>query len=465
MIHDHQSIASQRNEVVIPEYPNVSTPVLLLFCSYVIIWYLQVGSRISFLGRIRIELIVACLLLPLALMTHSKSKTEMDSSLFPIIIVYFILLLMMTLFSYDFQTSWNVFFNRVVKFAFMSLFIVCFVKSPTGMRFFLVAFMLACMKMGQEGLVGQLTGSLVWQNQGVMRLHGSTELYRHPNSFAGMALGAIPFIMYFFPIVNKWLKGVLLAQLVLALNIILFTGSRTGWIGFIGICSVFFFRSKHKHKVKLFLLLIIGTILAMNYVPMEYQERFSSIYRSGTDSSEGALQGGEGSKSARIQIMKDAVEIFIEHPFGVGVAAFPAIRTDRFGRSPDTHNLYLEIATNLGVQGLLLFAVLIFCLFRSLLKNRDELSQQVSVMDKKLLEESHTPPQKKLEMKHYNDLKLIVATCDSVILFISLRLMLGIFGMDLYEIYWWFGLGLTIAINNMAKVTKLRTDYLLCPGC
>jgi len=37
----------------------------------------------------------------------------------------------------------------------------------------------------------------------------------------------------------------------------------------------------------------------------------------------------------------------------------------------------------------------------------------------------------------------------AVSLFIIIRLGLGLFGMDLYEIYWWFILGLAISLNNI----------------
>jgi hypothetical protein len=33
--------------------------------------------------------------------------------------------------------------------------------------------------------------------------------------------------------------------------------------------------------------------------------------------------------------------------------------------------------------------------------------------------------------------------------FLLLRLILGLFGMDTYEIYWWFVLGLTLAVNKL----------------
>ncbi len=446
-----------KDKVVYPEYQHVPRLVLLLFCAYVIIWYLQVGTRISALGAIRIELLVACILIPLAFVTHSKSEIRVDPSLLRLIIGYFVLLFLMTIFSYDFQTSWNIFFNRVLKFAFMAFFIVCFVKSPTGLKFFLAAFMLACMKMGQEGVVGQLTGGLVWQNQGVMRLHGATMMYRHPNSFAGMALGTLPFVMYLFPIVNKWLKALLVIQLVFAFNIILFTGSRTGYIGLLGVILVVFFRSQS--KIKILLAILVGLFCVLQFAPEQYVNRFRSIYVS-SDHGEynESLHGGDSSKEKRMQILKDAVSVFIQYPFGVGVGAFPVVREDMFGRSQDTHNLYLEVATNLGVQGVALTLCLFVTALKMNLKYCFLFEKQLHVLESSFMCKGGGDGGVR---NCCSDLRLLIAVSKSVFLFVTLRIFLGVFGMDLYEIYWWFACGLIIAVGNIGSIVISRGEFLL----
>ena len=37
------------------------------------------------------------------------------------------------------------------------------------------------------------------------------------------------------------------------------------------------------------------------------------------------------------------------------------------------------------------------------------------------------------------------------------RLVVGLLGHDLYEIYWWFALSLTVALLNMNERAKQRT--------
>jgi hypothetical protein len=57
---------------------------------------------------------------------------------------------------------------------------------------------------------------------------------------------------------------------------------------------------------------------------------------------------------------------------------------------------------------------------------------------------------------------LLHAVMNAVWGYLSIRLCIGIFGHDTYEIYWWVVLGLTIAVHNMtqvaAKITQRQLD-------
>jgi hypothetical protein len=431
------------------DYPYISTLFLLLFCGYVIIWYLQLGERRPELGAIRFEFYYAAFLTILSIFAIKKSN--LGCPLYSYILVYLFLLLIQVALSYDSQTSWNIFVNRVIKFGFMGFFIVVFVRSPKGLTFLLGAFLLVCMKMGQEGLWGTVTGSMLWESQGIMRLHGATSLYAHPNSFSGNAIGVLPFIYYLFPLCRPFVKGVFILQLTLAGNIILHTGSRTGYVALIAFISYIFFKTKRKSRY--IILLFIISVCAISYVQHQYIDRFESIY---------TLQEEEGQSShMRIEIIKDAVQIFLHHPFGVGVGAFPAIRNDTFGRIQDTHNLYLEVATNLGIQGFIIFFLLVYKMSNMLNMLKNDISEQIRVLQERLSAGQSTTKMTMQAEKHVNDLKFMMATCSALILFIVLRLTLGLFGMDLYEIYWWFALGITISIFNMNKHAKLKTEELL----
>ncbi|ADI84792.1 O-antigen ligase family protein [Geobacter sulfurreducens] len=417
------------------EYPFINKTLLLLFCGYVVAWYLQIGYRIPVLGDIRFEFIYALVLTVLAFLATPKIDTKCP--LLPYVLLYFLVIVIQVPFSHDFTRSWDVFVDRIVKFAFMAFFIVSFVRSPSHMKYFLGAFLLACLKMGQEGLVGHLSGGLIWENQGIMRLHGPTPNYGHPNSFAGMAIGTLPFVYFLWPLSNRNIKIVLLVIAVLSLHVVLYTGSRTAYVGVFAFAVFAFYMTKHKKKFVGYVILAITLMLPL--IPSDYHDRFKSIF---------TLEEKEGrSSEARIEILKDAWNIFTDNPLGVGVAAFPKVRTERFGRSQDTHNLYLEIATNLGIQGILVVGMMIYKMLGIL--------NYIRIKSKLLLVKLDSND---TSSEVEDDLKLVEAIASSVIGFIILRLTLGLFGMDLYEIYWWFAIGITVSLYAM--VTKIEITLI-----
>jgi len=418
-------------------FPRVPLILVALFAGYVIIWYLQIGYRMPRLGAIRIEFLWAIVLILLSFTIKTNFKNPLNGYF----LIFFFFLLIQVPLSHNVTYSWDVFFNRVIKFAFMAYFIIVFVKSPRDLKILLAAFLLACFKMGQEGLYGVMSGSLMWENQGVMRLHGSTPMYQHPNSFSGMAMGTLPFAYYLFPHANKYIKSFLLTLISFAGVIVLYTGSRTGYVAFIVFWLFVFLNSKYKKKI---LVLVISlTIVLIILIPQQYKERFESIF---------TLEEKEGQSSeTRIQILEDAAVVFLKYPLGVGVSAFPTVRMEMFGRFQDTHNLYMEVLTNLGIQGFIAFFLLVFMMLKMLhgLKWQfDDLIQRKQEKLPLIAEEDYLEEDKKM----LSDLKFLKAFTQAIFMFIIIRLALGLFGMDLYEIYWWFALGLTLSLHEIKRI-------------
>lgn len=387
-----------------------------LTCIYIFSWYLQIGLRVDILGTIRFEFILGAILSVCAAikLVNERKSTPLKGP----VIFFFSVVAFYTAFSYDHAQSWNIFFNRVVKFSMLAAFIAAFVRTEWALKLIIGAFLLAMLKMGQEGFMGTLTGGMIWQNQGIPRLHGVTPLYRHPNSYSGMAVGCLPFIFYLYPVATRWQKAFLAVLFAFSIVIIVFTGSRTGYVA-TALLGLYFWREKLRiHKFKYTLIGLTVIILAYVALPEAYVGRIESIF---------TLDEAEGSSSdARIQIIKDALSVFFTKPWGVGVAAFPSVRIDMFGRFQDTHNLYLELLTNMSIFGLLAFFVFIL---------------KIIVVNKKIAENSNHSP-------------FIRAMSKAIIGFIYARLFLGLFGMDTYEIYWWFALGLTIAIYRISEDTN-----------
>lgn len=391
-----------------------------LTCIYILFWYLQLGNRVGLLQVVRIEFLLGVFLSIFALLNLLESKVH--SPLRGPVLFYLGVMGLYVLFSVAPALSWDIFFNRVVKFSMMAAFLAAFIRTPWALKLVVGAFLLSMLKLGQEGFIGWLTGSMVWQNQGIMRLHGSTGLYSHPNSFSGMAVGCLPFIYYLYPVVRRFWRPLLLVLLSFCIVIIIFTGSRTGYLATLGL-GFFFLLKSYKHEWLRYLLIAATLCVAIVILtPSDYMERFESILS--MEEKEGA------SAETRLQIIKDAIQVYAHYPLGVGVGAFPIVRHAMFDRSQDTHNLYFELLTNMGPLGLVVFLVFVHRILRV-----------------------NAEIQRKLNNFQDSDSKFLLATSRSIVAYIYARLFLGMFGMDTYEIYWWFATGLTVALWSICHLS------------
>ena len=56
------------------------------------------------------------------------------------------------------------------------------------------------------------------------------------------------------------------------------------------------------------------------------------------------------------------------------------------------------------------------------------------------------------------DILLVQALVDGLVCFLWIRVVVGIFGHDLYEIYWWFATGMVISFMSIVPGMTKRTD-------
>lgn len=428
--------------------------VFWIFLLFVVFRYLQGGHRIPALGAIRFEaitgsvLLLASIFLFLRLPTPTWPKGVHPPRIAPWITALFLVMILQVALSYDLTTSWTMFVDRVFKFALFGVMIFCFVTSPNAVRYFIATYLISFGKMTQEAIAGYVTGSMVWENQGVPRLHGSTPSYHHPNSLGGTQLSTLPFVASLWPVVPRWARiglGVLGAGAVL---VSIFTGSRTTYVALAAWIAYLIYRSESKFRA--IVVVVVMGALATAFIPADYWARFSTIF------TQQEIEGA--SMDLRKEIFSDAIDVFFQNPMGVGVGAFPFVRAERFGRSQDTHSLYLEIATNLGVPGLIAFAGLILALFRALAFVRNRIDENIDQLSQAygshLAEDS-------IVQRHLADIMFIRQVALAMTGFLIVRLSLGLFGHDLYEIYWWFLTGLTAALVRIQSVAERKTDYLL----
>lgn len=435
----------------LPDYPKSSLIVFAIFIAFVLARYVQAGERLSILRTIRIEFLLGGVSIFLAILQMSGRKPNIGRSrilMYSIILLFFCMILALPL-AADPVVARTVFNNRAFKFAMLTFLVVVFAESPGYLKIFLASFLFAIFYVTLESVQGLITGSLYWQNQGVMRLHGSVPMYGHPNSLGGVSLGSLPFVIYLWSETRRWyLRAGLLAVATTSTICVIYSGSRTAYVGLIGLLFWMFMMSKNKGRFVVSAL-VIGTLVVM-VLPKQYIERFESI---------GGQEKEGHSKQTRMTILEDAWTIFMENPLGVGVASFPAKRMERFGRSQDTHNLYLEVATNLGIQGFIVFCVMIGSLMTVLFKTKAAFEAQRRKL-RNLAKRATSKGLKRRLLEHDRDLRFMIAVSNATGGFVFIRLVLGLFGMDLYEIYWWFASGVAMSLAGLEIATLRRTRIL-----
>jgi putative inorganic carbon (hco3(-)) transporter len=406
------------------------TPTFILFLFYVVVWWLQLGERLGdrFGTDIRLEAVIALFLLVIIFFDSFRKNPEEKTGLAPFVMALFAVMLLKVVFAWNVDRAWYVFTERVLKYAAFGFFASHFVRTPKQLRWFIFIWLLVCWKGTLEGVIGGITGSLVWENQGIPRLHGNG-LWSHPNSFSQFAIGVIPFCFYLFPVVKrKWLKLGILTLFCFATYVVIFTGSRTGYLGYLIMIVLFFFQSSKQVRTVIVIMSLLMIPIFFTFMPQNYQERFMSSFT-------GQEKEG-GSKQARLTLYKEGWFVFTHHPFGVGLGNYPEAGMKYFKYKQEQHCLYTEVLTEIGLQGFAVFMVFLWKIYSIL--------QALKIKIISLLTIAETRDNFNLFLR--NDIEFMYAVIRSTLVYFLLRLFLDIFGMDLYSITWWFVIGIISSI-------------------
>ncbi len=357
-------------------FPTVGKAITAIFSLWVLAFWLELGLRIPLLAAIRFEFLLAGMAIAFAVanpLKRPKGDKSLNGNIIGCGAAFVIVMLVSMPLSVNLDISWNEFVNHVVKFAIIGLLIPRYVISPFTLRVYLFSTLLAFLKVGQEAFLGKITGSMVWENQGVPRLHGTGgTMFGDPNGLSGKTVSTLPFLWYVYPTVKKhWIKLLLLLWTVFAFNIIIFTASRTGYLTVIA-ASVLIVMFSSGKKLRLLMMLVLVGMSALVFVPDAYQERFMSSFT-------GKEKEGR-SADTRKALLEDAVSTFVANPLGVGPKGFRVIQANAGRNAQDTHNLYLELLVETGIQGFLCFALFVRAIMSSAMRARKRFMAIIQIL-------------------------------------------------------------------------------------
>ena len=142
------------------------------------------------------------------------------------------------------------------------------------------------------------------------------------------------------------------AMAVAMLAAIVCTKSRSGFLGLIAMAAVVLYYMAQKKPA-----IVVGVVLAacmsLPVMPSSFWDRMDSIVNAEEDPT--------GSRAARIRLFDQGVEVFLENPItGIGAGQFRnytgPVMVEKWRV---THNVWLEVAAELGMFGLAIFAFMV----------------------------------------------------------------------------------------------------------
>jgi O-antigen ligase len=133
---------------------------------------------------------------------------------------------------------------------------------------------------------------------------------------------------------------------------IIFSKSRGGTLGLVGMLAVLLFQIR-RVRPSVAVAVVAATLFTIPLLPDSFTQRMSSIFHPEEDVT--------GSREARKRLLGEAYQAYLDHPvLGLGAGQFhnynPSNREEVWR---EAHNAWLQVASELGTGGLVIFAVIV----------------------------------------------------------------------------------------------------------
>lgn len=242
------------------------------------------------------------------------------------------------------------------------------IRSPAEVRAFLWAVAVAAAAVGLYGAVTGLGGTGVESYGGTTETYVRAEgLFTHPNQLGGfLALTIPPVVALAVSERTPWSRAAAYGLASAALLGLVLTYSRGAWVstgaGLLALLPAL----KKGSWILPGALLVAGAFATSGAV----LERLGSITTAGNDPA----------FTSRFEIMRASLDLVAEHPLlGVGLGNFQVaygnlmvqnlpLLSYSLGVPPQAHNLFVNLAAEVGLVGLLAFVALLVVAFRKMLR-------------------------------------------------------------------------------------------------
>jgi putative inorganic carbon (HCO3(-)) transporter len=247
--------------------------------------------------------------------------------------------------------SLKVFSDIYVKIILIFALMMSTITSPRRLRQMMWVMIVASGYIAGRGVFDYLRGvNLVEGN----RLRGAVGgMFENPND---LALNLVTFLAPTLFIIiqdkrpSRRIFASLLAVLMLAATV--FTKSRSGFLGLIAMGIVVIYYTARMKPGVVFGVVLAG-LLALPVMPSSFWSRMDGIMNAEADPT--------GSRAARVRLLNQGLEVFAANPLtGIGAGQFQNYNAPGvIEKWRVTHNVWLQVASELGIFGFLVFLFLV----------------------------------------------------------------------------------------------------------
>lgn len=402
-----------------------------LYLLFTISWFLHLSARYPVLGAIRIDLLLVALIAILIVLNKSDNAKQITSNSSYKILLVLTAYAIVTVPLVEWPGSVIKFglpnFIRAVVFYYFTAFLV---TSEKKLKIFLAIF-LSCQTIRviepvylhiTEGYWGSIASMADWQY--MSRLSGAPNDIVNPNGLAFIIDSILPFSYYLSLVSRRWAVPLILTLPVLIYALVL-TASRSGFLGMMAILFAIWFKSKK--KLQLTVLFGVVALIVFSFLNANQRDRYLSIFSSHTKNAATA----EG----RISGMKENFSVAMRKPFfGHGLGTSREANANFGSEDKPAHNLWAEIAQELGFFGLVIFIYFV----KSIITNFD--------YTKKVLAKSERD----------RDFLQTVSNAMQVWLFMNILFSFASYGLSSYE--WYLFAGFSAVLTVIAKPTEIEAS-------
>ena len=273
------------------------------------------------------------------------------------------LILALAPFSIWFGGTVNVFTDQYAKVILVYLLAVNVIDSPKRLERFTWILVLAVGYVGFRAVFDYARG--VNMLRGGTRVMGSVGgMLQNPNDLAMNMVVFLPIAVFLAMRPGSAMRRLVAAGCaVCMMGAIVASGSRGGSLGFVAMLIVLAVTVVRQRPAIVFAG-ALAMMCSLPLVPSSYWHRLASI----TDESKDDVQ----SSQARKRLYGESFDAFVQNPLtGVGAGQFqnwnPSKRVEAWH---ETHNVWLQVAAELGIGGLAIFLFLMFRAFYAVLQTR-----------------------------------------------------------------------------------------------